>query len=438
MKLKRYGFLAAASVLATCMLSCSKTVGELPLHTSKTVILYSAGYNNLTGYFKEDIEDICNGFVPWEDSFNDHLFIFAHHTAATGDYSTPTSPYLIKVYRNRDLDIVRDTILTYPETTCSASAETFGNVLRYIHENYPSEETGVIFSSHATGWLPKGYYGSATTSIRFSAGNGADSGAGRESAVNTYDPHINFFHDGLRTQHERDMLPDVKSIGAQYVGSYTNTYEMELKDFAAAIPFRLDYIIFDACLMGGIEVAYELKDACDVLVFSSSQVLADGMDYTTIIQRLMRDGAGGPLKVAQDFYDHYNAQSGVYRSATISLIDCRKLDALAVLCKWIFEKYRSQINYVNAAIVQKLDPTPWFYDFGDIIDKLGITDEEAAELEAVLNECVPYHANTPSLLSVGEVLTFSGLSMYLPSAGNDTLDGFYKELKWNTDTQFVR
>ena len=179
MKLKRYGFLAAASVLATCMLSCSKTVGELPLHTSKTVILYSAGYNNLTGYFKEDIEDICNGFVPWEDSFNDHLFIFAHHTAATGDYSTPTSPYLIKVYRNRDLDIVRDTILTYPETTCSASAETFGNVLRYIHENYPSEETGVIFSSHATGWLPKGYYGSATTSIRFSAG----SGAGRRRAT---------------------------------------------------------------------------------------------------------------------------------------------------------------------------------------------------------------------------------------------------------------
>ena len=35
---------------------------------------------------------------------------------------------------------------------------------------------------------------------------------------------------------------------------------MELPDFADAIPFKLDFIVFDACFMGSVEVAYELKD----------------------------------------------------------------------------------------------------------------------------------------------------------------------------------
>lgn len=52
--------------------------------------------------------------------------------------------------------------------------------------------------------------------------------------------------------------PVLKSFGSQSVAD-SLAYEMNINDMAEAIPMKLDYILFDACFMGGIEVAYEFR-----------------------------------------------------------------------------------------------------------------------------------------------------------------------------------
>lgn len=427
-----------ALLLATVLSACSQDGPDnVQIGKSRTLMLYAAGYNNLTRYFKEDIDDICSGYVPSGFSSGEQLFIFAHLTASQSDYSTPNAPVLMKIYRDMENNVVRDTVKVWPEETCSADAGTFGEALQFIHDNYPTDEFGVIFSSHSTGWLPAGHYNS-TSSFRMSSQSADGSGA---PSYDAYDPSVNFFQEGLRPQHERDMLPDVKSIGAEYAGGTSNIIEMELCDFAAAIPVHLDYIVFDSCLMGGIEVAYELKDVCDRIVFSPSQVLADGMDYTTIVSRLLAVGTDGTIRVAEDFYNHYNAQSGSYQSATITVVDCTKLDRLAEACRNLFSEYGSTTDFVNVSTVQRLDPTRWFYDFRSILAAMGRTDDELAEVDAALKECILYKAATEVCMGI-TIKSYSGLSMYLPAAissGSERtmLDDFYSEFAWNRDAGYV-
>ena len=67
----------------------------------------------------------------------------------------------------------------------------------------------------------------------------------------------------------------------------TVAYETDIREIADLLPFKLDYIIFDACFMGGVEVAYQFKDKCRYMCFSQTEILSDGMDYTTMISDLL-------------------------------------------------------------------------------------------------------------------------------------------------------
>ena len=59
-----------------------------------------------------------------------------------------------------------------------------------------------------------------------------------------------------------------------------------------------------------------------------------------------------------------------------------------------------------------------------------------AELDAALAECISYKAATPSFLGIA-IKNYSGLSMYLPGAGDTQLNEFYKTLAWNKATNLV-
>ena len=59
----------------------------------------------------------------------------------------------------------------------------------------------------------------------------------------------------------------VKSIGQSRHNG--RSYEIEIEDFAKAIPMKLDYILFDACLMGNLEIALNIAPYADYLVASA-------------------------------------------------------------------------------------------------------------------------------------------------------------------------
>ena len=104
---------------------------------------------------------------------------------------------------------------------------------------------------------------------------------------------------------------------------------MDIIELAETLsPYHFDFILFDACYMGTIEVAYELKDVCDYIICSPTEILSDGFPYNKIVNKLFSQ----PLQVkavAEDQYSYYNSQKGILKSAAICVVKTDGLDNLS-------------------------------------------------------------------------------------------------------------
>lgn len=415
--------LTAAITLFSCeQFWCKPTE---PKSYNRVMLLYSAGFNNLSSYLKGDIEELKNGALP--EPYTENVVLVYSHFPTSAGYNTPSSPTLVRLTSTKDNTVHADTLVTFPDNSISASAAQIENVLTYIKDNFPAQSYGMVFSSHATGYLPAGYYQNPDTEvfpIEWQSSLGR-----RLTAV----PYVEPEYD--------PSLPMVKSIGQDQVGPYGEyiSYEINLNDFADAIPMKLDYLLFDACLMGGIEVAYEFREKVGKIGFSQTEVLADGFCYENLTTHLLGGDEPDLVSVCSDYFNQYEVQTGVYQSATISLVDCSKLSPVADVCKDLFSRYKKAISRLNPNNVQRYYRMGkhWFYDLESILINAGISDEELKNLHSALDNCVIYKAHTPKFMSDFDIHTFSGFSMYLPCDGSLSLDEFYKNLEWNKDTGLV-
>lgn len=397
----------------------------------KVLLLYSAGFNSLSSFLKEDIADLKSGYLPGSRRNDDVMLVYSHTTSKSGNYSVKTSPILMRLSSALDGTVVTDTLVVYEEGTVSSSAKQLNEVLSYIRDEFPARSYGMVFSSHATGYLPAGYYT-----------NSKDYETSGPSALRFSTPFGNLRPVPYAAPDYDPSLPLTKSIGQDQwsVSGARVSYEMELADFAEAIPMKFDYILFDACLMGGVEVAYQLRDVCGKVGFSQAEVLAEGLDYKTLTKHLLQADKPQPEKVCEDYFLQYDSQSGVHRSATVSIVDCGRMEPLTKVCSDLFAKYASEIAAVNPSKVQRFYRSGyhWFYDLESILMVAGVSQEELKALRAAIAECVIYKAATPSFMQEFDINVFSGFSMFLPCNGGDRLREFYKTLDWNKATGLVR
>ncbi len=395
----------------------------------KVLILYSAGFNSLKHYLQDDINDLKEGWLPEGKDGNEMLLVYTHTTAPGSSYNTPSTPYLIELYRDMNGKAVADTLMTYPAGTISSSAIQLNTVLKHIKASFPAKSYGMIFSSHATGFLPTGYYSDPDAYVFKNISLMSRGALMPPSPV----PYVEPEYD--------PSLPMVKSIGQDQVGTSGNylSYEIELMEFAEAIPMKMDYILFDACLMGGVEVAYELQGKCGKVGFSQAEVLAEGFDYKTLTTHLLKNAEPDPKAVCEDYFIQYDIQGDVFRSATISLIDCERMGTLADVCHDIFSARREGFAAIDPDKVQRFFrfSKHWFYDLESVIMAAGASESELAALNAALDECVIYKGHTPQFMMEFDISVFSGFSMYLPCNGGKELDKYYRTLSWNEATELV-
>lgn len=368
----------------------------------RVMVMISAGYNSLSGYLSEDLKDLESGYIPEGTYFNaDVLLVLARLPKSAGDYASPSAPVLYRLWANRSGEVQRDTIQVWGGDTQLCTRETIHEALSTTQKKYPAQSYGVVFSSHGSGWLPSGYY---TDPSKFEPSSGS--------------------------------LWSLRSIGQDKTPS--GGTEMSLEDFADAIPMHLDYCLIDACLSGCVEVAHALKGKADIVGFSPTEVLADGFDYKNITTHLFAKPLD-PVEVCREYFAYYNAQSGSNRSATITAVDTRKMDALEAVCKELFEAYRPILKTMSGGNVQgyfRYD-RHYFYDLRDILVQAGISEQEKARLDAALSQFIVYQAATDYFLSI-PLKRVCGLSMYLPSMGSTYLNKYYKEnISWNQATELV-
>lgn len=426
--MRKFLYLTVAIVLG--LLSSCKPETEyifLQKHPRAHVMM-CFGFNNLSSSLAEDIRDLEKGFIPGSAPLENYLFVFSHLVESS--YSTPSSPKLQRIYLGPDGNPMRETLLEMEPGTISNRAECIREVLEFLKEKYPEIESfGVLMSSHGTGWTPPGY---CTTGYK-NEGNSDVIEWRRSAFPETY----------LSGEYLYEPVPGVKSMGYTVTGvNPTVAYETDIREIADLLPFKLDYIIFDACFMGGVEVACEFRDKCNFVVASQTEILSDGMDYTTMISDLLEGNRADLVSLATNYFNHYNLSIGSKRSATISVVDCSKLGTLAAVCRNLFRNYDISKDNVDASQLQKYfyyTNHAWFYDLYSIVQAAGASKTELSDLQWALDECILYKAATPTFALYGfPIDTHSGLSMYLPEKERTQLNSYYRELTWNKLTGLLK
>ena len=411
------------SVILLALASCQRdgvditlSLGPYGSETRKVMLLYEAGFNSLGSDIEYNLKQLRQGYLPGKDRNDDVLLIFSHLTKTYGNYGLTTSPVLVRLYN--DLGEPRaDTLKVWPLDTPVANKEMVTEVFNWVREAFPAAGYGAILASHATGWLPEGYF-----SNPWDRGNSSPSWSAPR-----------------------------KTFGQEYYGGSKNsTQEIEIKDLAAAIPYKLDYILFDACLMATVEVAWELRNVTSYLAVSPCEIPAAGFNYKTLTEHLLKPAVPDLQAVCQDYYDMYKDDS-IY-GATITMVDCSRLDPLASVCSDLFDRYRSGIRNLSGSNVQVYDRLLGgksyfaFFDLKDMLREAGATAEDLSALQAALDEAIVYEAHSARFISI-RLERCCGLAVYLPAYpdyrpdiyhGTQFLDGFYKEnVAWNQATSLV-
>lgn len=354
------------------------SIDELP--TNRILIAYLSGDNSLSSEINQKINALATGFLnTGSNNQYNRLFIYSD--------TRNTPPQLIEISDTHNGPV--HTLKTYPVQN-SADAGIMAQVLSDILNNYSAASYGLIIFSHGSAWLPA------------------------EGLTNPYAATRTVATDGNN--------------------------ELELIDFAASLPLpqgkKWDFILFENCYMASIEVAYELKDKAEAILASATEILSPGMTeiYPSALSMLYQ-----PITALESFaktyFDHWNAKSGDYRSATISVIRTARLAELATLARAAFIRWQPDVNAI--ASLQCFNRNKWhlFFDLEEAI----VTANPALQpyLSQLLPHIVTYAAATPSFIP-GEphgfnLLYHCGLSCYIPQNEFFYINTVYEQTAWNKE-----
>jgi clostripain len=257
--------------------SCEKDSNEASSLLVRTVIVYMIADNNLDNFAVNDINEMEQG---WNSELNGNLIVYLDRAGGAG----VAHPVVYKITHDTTSDIVSPIAHVYKEQN-SVDADIMYRVLSDIITDYAAENYGLILWSHGTGWLP----------VEQTAAN----------QFNTISKRI------IQRSFGRD-----------------NDREMNIFDLKEALPHHFDFIIFDACYMGAIEVIYELRDRANYILSSSTEILSAGYPYQDIVGKLFFPSINYS-NVANTFFQSYLTLEGAMQSASVSVVKTSELSVLA-------------------------------------------------------------------------------------------------------------
>ena len=343
-----------------------------PVAPTRTVLIYMAADNSLSSYSYDNIESIVQGTSASALNGGNLLIYVDANNAA---------PQLLQIKVKSDGKIQKLSVEDYPEQN-SADPSVMRGVFDKVIGDYPADSYGLVLWSHGTAWLPY------------------------------------------------NVQPMLRSFGQD------ESNWMEIDELAEALPDHVfDFIMFDACYMASTEVAYALRDKADYILASPTEVLGEGFPYKLIIGNFFTETAD-LQQIAETFYNYYNQQTGLYQSASVSLIATEQLDNLAAICREIVIGKENTIATLPIQELQQLEYLGYtyhaLYDFDDFISRLA-TETQYTNYLSILNKVVLYKQTTPNATYFkGQLVInqFSGLSIYVPQNGLATLNDWYKGMEW--------
>ena len=352
----------------------------------RTVLAYIVSDNSLSYFSDSDINEMLEGIKSVDTQVN-NLLVYADSNA---------TPVLYRITKDKKGNAIKEIIREYDEQV-STSPQVMKEVCNTVFTNYPAQSYGLIYWSHGEGWKPMPL--AATRWI------GQDKGDGTTD--------------------------------------YTNIDE--LKQVLASVP-HLDFLLFDACFMMTVEVAYALRDEADYIIASPTEIPGPGAPYDVLVPAMFKKE--GSIKIAQAYYEHYNAlydsgknNSDNYWTAGVS-IAALKTSALSALAQATNQALSKATSINLPAIKSNLydyDQRPkssslyvGYYDMVKLMHAL-CTESDFATWKTAFDSAMAYYQSTPlnfsSYAGMFSMEGTCGLSHYLPT-GNTSLNAAYAQTDW--------
>lgn len=352
--------------------------------TVKTVLMYLVADNSISGDIYSNIASVEEGLAKAASPGT--FVIYWDSGSRKSEFPDPT---LFKYEVDGKGKVGKREIIKTYSSQNSVSNEVLNKVLMDVEAYCPAEKYSLIFGSHATGWLPVGHE---------SRSFGDDGGA-----------KINI----------PDLSEALKRSGIHF-----------------------DYILFDACLMSQVEVAYELRDVADYLILSPAEVMSAGFPYFKITKYLLSvdNTEQNVINVAKDYIDYYKNEYS-YPWATIAVIKTDEMPALASITHSIMGQYQDNLVKFNNSKIDDLQTNYGYgrfsldldhstYDFRAFIREL-TDDNIPSDFEEQLERVVIYkdYVDDYKLVNIDPEI-YSGIGCYIPDTRYSRWNAYFKNLQW--------
>lgn len=400
------------TLLVIVLAACSNEIPEQQpaKRSGRTVLAYLISNNkagSLDTYLRDNVIDMYTALGNMKESCT--LLVF--YRPYTGD-APLSKPTLMSFYADGRGNINNVAALTGAELTFDAVCRiaqkkeytmnsqiatdpaVMEEVFTDMQTVAPSDSYGLILGSHASGWMK----GTSVPTKAF----GDDDGY-----------NIN--------------IPDLADV---------------LKN---SFSEKLDFVLFDACMMGTAEVGYELKEITSHCIASVMETPALGFPYKQIFSYLYSENIDYSA-VCHEFIS-FNKINNAW--GTCAVMDCSQMENLASAVKAKLLEWQDALSSVSMQNVQQYGVNSYKYFSYDVLDffrelgrKSGVVkttdlNEAIASVQSALNQAVIAKDCLSGVDYDFEGLTidgtrFCGIGMYIPKEVNDYVPDNISWNNWNS------
>lgn len=373
MQIKKTCSLIIATLFIVVGVSCSN--GDSPdgpdvpvTPVGQTVFMFFPWSNNLLSDFRRTVEDMQT-VVAQRSMKDERIMVFM---------ATSEREAVLFELKKQNGRCLTDTLRRYsdrPFTSRQWLTSLFSEVMTLA----PASRYGMVVGCHGMAWVPV---------------QGQRNARKRLGSQERIDEEDNLYKEEKIDKEGDDLMHfEVQGpVTTRFIGGTYPETQIETTDLADAMAdagLHTEYILFDACYMSSVEVAYELKDVTHYLIASPTEVISYGFPYITMGKHLLgTPNYKGIVDSFISFYSSYNLPYG-----TVAVTDCTQLDALAAIAQQINAAATEQLVPNGVQIMDGYSPT-LFYDLGHLMSLKDAGTVLTAAFAEQLDKTVPYKGHT--------------------------------------------
>ncbi len=373
----------------------------------RTVLVYIAADNSLSSFATDDFNEMKQGMQQVTDK-GMHLLVYMDKKGGT--------PCLYELV-NQGGTVSEQLVKEYASGRNSMGVEEMTEVFNDVFSNkeYVATSYGLDIWSHGDGWIPY-------------------------------------------------PVPS-SSASTRWIGQDTNggtvDNRMSLDDFVSVMQSapHMDFLMFDACFMFSVEVAYALRDYADYLIASPTETPGPGAPYDVVVP-CMFSTSNAAVKMATVYFDAYESiytggsgisndnwtggtSIGVVNMAYVSSLaqgisqaisNTLSTDADALeRCEDVETLRASVFNYDQRDNRLYASSHIGYYDLADLMGQL-LGEEYSPAVLSTLQSCLAYWQTTPMNYSqftgMFSMESTNGLTHYIPADLTSEAAEAYRSTAW--------